>query len=90
MAEILGDLKTGAREDELRAIIEDFVGRLTGKQTVSRMLEPASHVELRARRFAPCYSQREGVGYAESKPRLASPGRKRLGTGARFPRRRAA
>lgn len=82
IVEILGDLKTGEKEDDLRAMVEEFVGRLTGRQTISRMLELASHVELHPRRFAPCYSRQKGVGHAESKPRLASPGRKRPGTGA--------
>jgi len=34
MVEILMDLKTGEREEDLRAIVEEFVGRLTGKQTI--------------------------------------------------------
>ena len=47
MVEILLDLKTGESEDQLRGIVEDFVGRLTGKQTVYQMIELASQVEIR-------------------------------------------
>jgi len=38
MVEILMDLKTGEREEDLRAIVEEFVGRLTGKQTMYQMI----------------------------------------------------
>ncbi len=47
MVEILMDLKTGEREEDLRAIVTDFVGRLTGKQTMYQMVELANQVELR-------------------------------------------
>jgi len=47
MVEILASLKTGEREEDLRAIIEDFVGRLTGKQTMYQMIELARQVEIR-------------------------------------------
>jgi phosphoglycolate phosphatase len=47
MVEILADTKTGESEDELRAIVEEFVGRLTGKQTIYQMMELAGHVERR-------------------------------------------
>jgi len=47
MVEILGDIKTGESEDDLRAIVEEFVGRLTGKQTIYQMIELARHVEQR-------------------------------------------
>lgn len=47
MVEILLDLKTGEREADLRAIVEEFVGRLTGKQTMYQMIELAEHVQSR-------------------------------------------
>jgi phosphoglycolate phosphatase-like HAD superfamily hydrolase len=47
MVEILLDLKTGETEQELRAIVEEFVGRLTGKQTMYQMIELADHVKSR-------------------------------------------
>jgi len=50
MVEILADLKTGESEDELRTIVEDFVARLTGKQTIYQMIELARQVEIRGGR----------------------------------------
>src|SRR5690242_11884858 len=47
MVEILLDLKTGETEPQLRAIVEEFVGRLTGKQTMYQMIELAEHVKAR-------------------------------------------
>ena len=47
MIEILAELKTGETEDELRAVIEDFVWRLTGQETVYQMMELANQVKLR-------------------------------------------
>ena len=47
MVEILADLKTGETEQELRALVEDFVGRLTGKQTIYQMIELAEQVRRR-------------------------------------------
>jgi phosphoglycolate phosphatase-like HAD superfamily hydrolase len=47
MVEILTDVKTGESEEDLRAIVEEFVGRLTGKQTIYQMMELANQVELR-------------------------------------------
>ena len=47
MVEILAELKTGEREEDLRALVEDFVARLTGKQTMYQMIELARQVELR-------------------------------------------
>lgn len=47
MVEILLELKTGESEDELRATVEDFVARLTGKQTIYQMIELARQIELR-------------------------------------------
>ncbi|MCL5743806.1 MAG: HAD family hydrolase [Acidobacteria bacterium] len=50
MVEILAGLRTGETEAELRTIIEDFVARLTGKQTMYQMIELARQVELRGGR----------------------------------------
>jgi phosphoglycolate phosphatase-like HAD superfamily hydrolase len=47
MVEILLELKTGESEAELRAIVEEFVGRLTGKQTMYQMIELADNVKAR-------------------------------------------
>jgi phosphoglycolate phosphatase-like HAD superfamily hydrolase len=47
MVEILTELKTGEREEDLRALVEDFVGRLTGEQTIYQMIELAQQVEKR-------------------------------------------
>jgi phosphoserine phosphatase len=47
MVEILADLKTGEDEAQLTAIVEDFVGRLTGQQTMYQMIELAGQVEIR-------------------------------------------
>lgn len=47
MVEILVDLKTGESESELRAIVDDFVWRLTGKETIYQMMEFADHVSKR-------------------------------------------
>lgn len=47
MIEILADLKTGESEAELRVVVEDFVWRLTGMETVYQMIELAQNVEKR-------------------------------------------
>jgi phosphoglycolate phosphatase len=47
MAGILIDLKTGESEAELRAAVEDFVWRLTGKETIYQMMELAEQVTRR-------------------------------------------
>jgi phosphoglycolate phosphatase len=47
MVEILADLKTGESEAELYAVVEDYVARLTGEQTIYQMIELARQVELR-------------------------------------------
>jgi phosphoglycolate phosphatase len=47
MVEILLDLKSGETEEDLRAIVEEFVGRLTGKQTMYQMVELAENVRAR-------------------------------------------
>ncbi|HUA85530.1 MAG TPA: HAD family hydrolase [Bryobacteraceae bacterium] len=50
MVEILAGLKTGESETELRSIVEDFVWRLTGKETIYQMMEFAGQVRLRGGR----------------------------------------
>src|SRR5580700_4571633 len=47
MVEVLVDLKTGESEAELHSIVEEFVGRLTGKETIYQMMEFADHVTRR-------------------------------------------
>ncbi|MEO8125990.1 MAG: HAD family hydrolase [Bryobacteraceae bacterium] len=47
MVQVLVDLKSGETEAEIRAIVEDFVGRLTGKQTVYQMIELADQIRQR-------------------------------------------
>src|SRR5215471_9555119 len=47
MIEILADLKTGESEAELRTVIEDYVWRLTGKETLYQMIELAEQVKRR-------------------------------------------
>jgi phosphoglycolate phosphatase len=47
MIEILGEFRTGETEEQLRAVVEDFVWRLTGKETLYQMIELAEQVALR-------------------------------------------
>jgi len=47
MVEILAELNTGESEAELSAVVEEFVARLTGEQTIYQMIELAHQVELR-------------------------------------------
>lgn len=47
MVEILLDLHTGESEQDLRTLVEDYVARLTGEQTIYQMMELAREVELR-------------------------------------------
>ncbi len=47
MVEILADLKSGESEEELRTVVEEYVGRLTGKETIYQMIEFAGHIEKR-------------------------------------------
>jgi phosphoglycolate phosphatase-like HAD superfamily hydrolase len=47
MVEILADLNTGESEEELRRVVEDFVWRLTGKETIYQMIALAEAVEAR-------------------------------------------
>jgi len=51
MVEILVDLNTGETVEQLHTIVEDYVGRLTGKQTMYQMIEFAD--QIRARGGAP-------------------------------------
>ena len=44
MGEILLDLHTGESETELRTVVEDFIWRLTGKQTMYQMIAFADEV----------------------------------------------
>ncbi len=50
MVEILADLNTGESEAELSTLIEEFVARLTGEQTIYQMMELARQVEVRGGR----------------------------------------
>jgi len=47
MVEILVELKTGEKEEDLRALVNDFVARLTGEQTIYQMIELTQQVEQR-------------------------------------------
>ena len=47
MIELLGEQKTGETEEQLRAVVEEFVGRLTGKQTIYQMIELAENIRKR-------------------------------------------
>jgi phosphoglycolate phosphatase-like HAD superfamily hydrolase len=47
MVEILADLKTGESEEQLRALVEGFVWRLTGKETIYQMIAFAEAIEAR-------------------------------------------
>src|SRR5580658_4639502 len=50
MVEILVELKSGESEAGLRSLVEDFVWRLTGKETIYQMMEFAGHVARRGGR----------------------------------------
>ncbi len=47
MVEILAELKTGEPEADLEKLVRDFVGRLTGKQTIYQMIELADEIAKR-------------------------------------------
>ncbi|MBV9772031.1 MAG: HAD family hydrolase [Bryobacterales bacterium] len=47
MVEILVDLKTGESEEQLRAVVEEFVWRFTGKETIYQMIAFAEAVGAR-------------------------------------------
>jgi len=50
MVEILLNLKAGESEDELRTVVEDFVWKLTGKETIYQMMALADAVTARGGR----------------------------------------
>jgi len=47
MVGILASLKTGESEAELKQLVEEFVARLTGKETIYQMMELAGQIRLR-------------------------------------------
>jgi len=47
MIELLAELKSGESESELRVVVEDYVWRLTGQETVYQMFALASEIEKR-------------------------------------------
>jgi phosphoglycolate phosphatase-like HAD superfamily hydrolase len=47
MVEILAELKTGESEAELQSVVEHFVWRLTGKETIYQMIALAEAIEAR-------------------------------------------
>jgi phosphoglycolate phosphatase-like HAD superfamily hydrolase len=47
LVEVLADLKTGETEEQLRQVVEDFVWRLTGKETLYQMMALAGEVKRR-------------------------------------------
>ena len=50
MIEILLDLNSGETEDELRCVVEEFVWRLTGKETIYQMIALADAIQARGGR----------------------------------------
>ncbi len=50
MVEILLDLKTGESEQDLTTLVQEFVWRLTGKETIYQMIEFAEHISKRGGR----------------------------------------
>jgi len=47
MVNILLDLKTGESEEELRSLVEDYVWRLTGKETIYQMFALSEAIQAR-------------------------------------------
>ncbi|MFN7926082.1 MAG: HAD family hydrolase [Bryobacteraceae bacterium] len=47
MVEILAETKSGESEEQLTEVVREFVGRLTGKQTMYQMIELAENVQKR-------------------------------------------
>ena len=47
MVELLLELKTGEKEEDLRALVDESVARLTGEQTIYQMIELARQVRER-------------------------------------------
>ena len=43
----MSDLKTGESEEQLRTLVEEFVWRLTGKETIYQMISFAEAVQAR-------------------------------------------
>jgi phosphoglycolate phosphatase len=50
MVEILAELNTGETDEQLKSVVEDFVWRLTGKETIYQMMAFAEAVESRGGR----------------------------------------
>lgn len=49
MIELLVETNSGESEDQLREVVEEFVGRLTGKQTIYQMIELADNIRTRGK-----------------------------------------
>lgn len=47
MVELLAETRSGETEEELRLLVEDFIGRTTGKETIYQMIELAENIERR-------------------------------------------
>ncbi|HYP12425.1 MAG TPA: HAD family hydrolase, partial [Bryobacteraceae bacterium] len=47
MVELLRETNSGETDEQLRGVVEEFVGRLTGKQTMYQMIELAENIERR-------------------------------------------
>ncbi len=47
MVEILMELKTGEREEDLRKVVDEFVWRLTGKETIYQMMALCDEITAR-------------------------------------------
>ncbi len=47
MVEILAETRSGESEEQLRSVVEEFVWRLTGKQTMYQMIALAENVQAR-------------------------------------------
>ena len=47
MVEVLAECRTGESEEQLRLVVEDFVWRLTGQETIYQMIRLAEEVKLR-------------------------------------------
>lgn len=47
MVELLAELKTGETDEQLTVLVREYVGRLTGKQTMYQMIELASEIGKR-------------------------------------------
>lgn len=47
MVELIAETKSGESEEQIRAVVEEFVGRLTGKQTIYQMIELAENIAKR-------------------------------------------